>query len=157
MKKTLLLLFIGTALAGNAQSVEREVVSSGGDFYSNGTGQLSTTVGEPVIATAAGGGNELTQGFQQTNITITGIEDFKTDFEMNVFPNPTSDFVNITVENLKENLSFSIYTVEGKLVMTNKLIALSTKLDIATYVKGTYFLKVTDGTALMKTYKILKQ
>ena len=157
MKKTLTVLLLGIAFIGNAQTTEREVVSSGGDFYSNGTGQLSTTIGEPVIATVSGGGNELTQGFQQSRITFTGIEDHQPDFVMNLFPNPTSEFLTITVEKIRDNLSFAIYTIEGKLILEDEIKVVKTKLNIASFVKGSYLLKVTDNNQLMKTYKILKQ
>jgi len=145
------------SVTSNAQTIEREVVSSNGNFYSNSAGQLSTTLGEPVISTVNNGTNELTQGFQQTKITVTGIEDYQTEFNMNVYPNPVSEQVTIEIKEIKEAISFSIYTTEGKLIMTSKLTELQTKLNIEGFAKGNYFLNITEQNKIIKTYKIIKQ
>ncbi len=49
----------------SAQSLEREVVASSGDFVQNAQGSLSYTVGESVIVLGNNGLSFLTQGFQQ--------------------------------------------------------------------------------------------
>ncbi|PCJ23762.1 MAG: hypothetical protein COA97_11110 [Flavobacteriales bacterium] len=157
MKKTLILLLYIISLSVGAQTIERETISSNGNFYSNSVGQLSITLGEPVIATVSSGSNTLTQGFQQTKISVTGIEDYQTDFIMNVFPNPVSDFITIKLEEITENINYSIYTVESKMVVSNKITELETKLNISHLAKGNYFLKITQQNKTIKTYKIIKQ
>ena len=157
MKYIYLLMLLIVSVTSNAQTIEREVVSSNGNFYSNSAGQLSTTLGEPVISTVNNGTNELTQGFQQTKITVTGIEDYQTEFNMNVYPNPVSEQVTIEIKEIKEAISFSIYTTEGKLIMTSKLTELQTKLNIEGFAKGNYFLNITEQNKIIKTYKIIKQ
>ncbi|MEM6686986.1 MAG: hemagglutinin protein, partial [Bacteroidota bacterium] len=49
----------------NAQSIEREVVASGGSTISNGTTTLDVTIGELTVTTITDGNTTLTQGFQQ--------------------------------------------------------------------------------------------
>ena len=55
-----------------AQSLEREVIASTGDYIENSYGSLSFTVGEATIQLAMDGTHILTQGFQQpyTNVVI---------------------------------------------------------------------------------------
>ena len=55
-----------------AQSLEREVIASTGDYIENSYGFLSFTVGEATIQLAMDGTHILTQGFQQpyTNVVI---------------------------------------------------------------------------------------
>lgn len=72
MKRQLILFFIlslGTIHHLQAQSVSPFVLTAGGE-YSSGNGiSLSWTLGETITATAQGGGNTLTQGFQQPEIS----------------------------------------------------------------------------------------
>jgi hypothetical protein len=157
MKNIVAILLIGITFLSNAQTTEREVVSSGGDFYSNSTGQLSITIGEPVVETISGGSNTLTQGFQQTRTTITNIQDYQTDFVINLFPNPTSEFITLTIDGIHEHLTFSLYTMEGKFLFGNEITIAETRINIVDLVKGTYLLRVADNKELMNTYKILKQ
>jgi len=157
MKNILLIILFTISIISVGQTVEREVISSNGNFYSNSAGQLSTTLGEIIISTVSSSTNTLTQGFHQTQITVTNIKDHQTDFEMNVYPNPTSNFITIKVKELKEKTSFSIYTVEGKMILSNSLTLLETKLNVVTFAKGNYFLKITQDKKIIKTYKIIKQ
>jgi len=54
----------------NGQSIEREVVASGGNTISNGTITLDFTIGELVTTTITDGTTTLTQGFQQGGIKL---------------------------------------------------------------------------------------
>jgi len=157
MKKIITLILLFVTVSVGAQTIEREVISANGEFYSNSAGQLSTTLGEPVISTVSNGTNTLTQGFQQTKITITGIEDFQTNFEIHVYPNPVSSFITVKMDELKENISLSIYTVEGKVLLINPLIGSETKLNIESFAKGNYFLNILKDNNIIKTYQIIKQ
>ncbi len=65
--KNLLILFSLLVFSKTlfAQSLEREVIASSGDYIENGFGSLSFTVGEATIQLAMDGTHILTQGFQQ--------------------------------------------------------------------------------------------
>ena len=92
-KKTLLAgVFISSISLLSAQ----EVISTQGDSYDNGTNTIDFTIGEPVIETVSDGTNDATQGFHQTNLTITNIEDLDANFSVNIYPNPTSEVINLT-------------------------------------------------------------
>jgi len=73
----------------------QEVISSQGDSYTNGNGNIDFTIGEVVIATASDGNNDMTQGFHQTNWNFLGLEDFAPLVEVSIFPNPTENMLNI--------------------------------------------------------------
>lgn len=53
-----------------SQSIERDVVSSSGDYFENENLSVSYTIGEIVTETFIGEGLILTQGFHQTSITL---------------------------------------------------------------------------------------
>ncbi len=109
-KKTLLAgFFISSISLLSAQ----EVISTQGDSYDNGTNTIDFTIGEPVIETVSDGSNDVTQGFHQTNLTITNIEDLDVNFSVNIYPNPTSDVINLTIEKY-EKITFQIFDMGGE-------------------------------------------
>ncbi len=72
MKKILIitsyLLFAASTI--NAQSLERQVISSAGNTLTNGTVTIDFTLGELVVTTITDGTTTLTQGFQQGGIRL---------------------------------------------------------------------------------------
>jgi hypothetical protein len=88
----------------NAQSIERQVVASGGTTISNGTVTLDVTVGELVVTTISDGTTTLTQGFQQGGIKL-GIQVNPIVFLQGALLNP-----NIGEESLmRDDLRVSSY------------------------------------------------
>ena len=157
MKEIIITVLMGVVFTGGAQVVERDVISSTGGFYSNGSGQLSVTIGEVITTTISDGTNELTQGFHQTIITVTNIENHSIDFEMSVFPNPTSKSVTIRIKELKDNISLTLYGVDGKIILTERIQSLETNLNVEQFANGIYFLNLSKDGQFIKLYKVLKQ
>ncbi|MBN1340491.1 MAG: hypothetical protein JXA03_14270 [Bacteroidales bacterium] len=72
--KTAPLFFLSFLIYGfsHAQSIERDVVASSGDYFENGGISLSWTLGELATETYMAGNIILTQGFQQPGATSQG-------------------------------------------------------------------------------------
>ncbi|MDY8134880.1 hemagglutinin protein [Aquimarina sp. 2201CG5-10] len=70
--KRLFLTLIGvcTFLGTQAQSIERQVISSGGNTITNGGVTLDYTIGELAVTTITDGTTTLTQGFQQATLQL---------------------------------------------------------------------------------------
>ena len=119
----------------------QEVVSSQGETFSNTTGSIDFTVGEVVINTGTNGTNDLTQGFHQTNWNLVGVEDFAPNYEATIFPNPTQDVLNIKT-NTFENVNYTLYDAQGKLVMQNILSAEQTPIQVSQLAPGAYSLEL---------------
>lgn len=152
-KKTLLVGLFVSSISLSAQ----EVISTQGDSYDNGTNTIDFTIGEPVIETVSDGSNDVTQGFHQTNLTITNIEDLDVNFSVNIYPNPAADFVNLSIEKY-EKITFQIYDLGGKLVEESILTSTTTSVDVSEYPKGTYLLTlIQSDNKKVKTYKIVKK
>jgi hypothetical protein len=64
------ILFLAGALFCSAQSIEREVVASSGDYFEGAGISLSWTLGEIATETYTSGNTILTQGFQQPGVTV---------------------------------------------------------------------------------------
>lgn len=69
MKNILLIFVLSLKLVGSSQTLEREVIASGGFEYTNANGSGSATAGQ-VDFLSLTGFNDLTQGFQQPSNTI---------------------------------------------------------------------------------------
>lgn len=152
MKKNTLVLFsFFASLAVSAQ----EVVSTQGESYSNASANIDFTIGEVIIATETDGTNDITQGFHQTNWNFLGVEDFAPNFKATIFPNPTSDFLNIKT-SVFENVTYTLYDAMGKLVLQNILFAEQTTIQVSQLAPGAYLLTLNNETQNLKTFKLVK-
>ncbi|MEL6592285.1 MAG: T9SS type A sorting domain-containing protein [Bacteroidota bacterium] len=160
-----LALLIGANLNGQV-SLERQVVGTAGNYSSGGNVQLSATVGEAVTETKISGSIVLTQGFQQPdrNFGQTGIEDLmELVVNYEVFPNPTSDRLNVTLESEKPvKLQLRIYDMSGRLLpsYTQRVEGtgkMESQLSIATLAEGIYLLSFLDENGeVLISHKIRK-
>ena len=153
MKKTAFLLF---SLFATISVTAQEIVSTQGDSYSNASGNIDFTIGEVVINTGTDGTNDLTQGFHQTNWYFVGLEDHSPSYEATIFPNPTSEVLNIRTSTF-ENVTYTLYDAQGKLVMQDILSAEQTPIQVGQLAPGSYSLRLNNQTQNLKTFKLIKQ
>ena len=80
----------------------------------------------------------------------TGISNYNaSDFKVNIFPNPSNDFIAIQVLGLNnENLSIELFDVTGRLVQKSSINAgaTNTYLDTKTLYAGSYLVKISGAT-----------
>ena len=160
MKKQIFLF--ATFFAAFAATAQ-EVISSQGETYSNANGSIDFTVGEVIINTGSNGTNDLTQGFHQTNWNFLGVEDFAPDYQATIFPNPTQDVLNIKT-SVYENVTYTLYDAQGKLVLQNILSAEQTPIQVSQLAPGSYSLELifennNNGplsASKRKTFKLVK-
>ncbi len=161
MKKIIftLLPLAGAALV-NAQSISPQVIASAGTHFTGSNAQLSWTIGEPVITTVSNGSNIITQGFHQTLLNITAVEEQSIPgMNVSVFPNPTADKVNINLTNNLKDLNMDLYDMEGKLLQSRKIGAAegNVQFSMLEYARANYLLRIysADGS-VNYTYKVQK-
>ena len=150
-RHTLVLFSFFASLAVSAQ----EVVSTQGESYSNASANIDFTIGEVIIATGTDGTNDITQGFHQTNWNFLGVEDHAPNYEAIIFPNPTEDVLNIRTSTF-ENVTYTLYDAQGKLVMQNMLSAEQTPIQVSQLAPGSYSLTLNNETQNLKTFKLVK-
>lgn len=150
-KKTIIFLSLLMAISVSAQ----EVVSTQGDSYSQASANIDFTIGEVIIDTGTDGINDLTQGFHQSSWVFVGIEDFYDSYEVSIFPNPTSDVLNINTSEFT-NVTYAMYDVLGKLVMQNKLSAEQTPIPVSNLAPGSYSIILLNEAQKLKTFKLVK-
>ena len=146
----LMIVLFSTIISTKAQ----EVVSSSGNYQETSSGSLSWTIGEPITETATNG-NTLTQGFQQSGITVTNITELNTELNVSVFPNPTNEFVKI-VSSEDRNYTIQLFNISGKLLVEKEINKTDNTINMNEFTNGTYLLKITNKNET-NTYQIIKQ
>ena len=150
-KHTFVLFSLLTTISVSAQ----EVIATQGDSYSIASANIEFTIGEVIINTGTDGTNDLMQGFQQTNWNFLGVEDYAPNYQATIFPNPTEDVLNIKTSTF-ENVTYSLYNAQGKLVNQNILSAEQTPIQVSQLAPGSYSLTLNNETQNLKTFKLVK-
>ena len=150
-RHTLVLFSFFASLAVTAQ----EVVATQVESYSNASANIDFTIGEVIINTGTDGTNDLTQGFHQTNWNFLGVENHAPNYEATIFPNPTEDVLNIKTSSF-ENVTYTLYDAQGKLVMQDILSAEQTPIQVSQLAPGGYTLTLNNQTQNLKTFKLVK-
>ena len=73
---------------------------------------------------------------------FVGVDDDKIS-EVKIYPNPSSDLINIEGINIKESNKLSLYDIHGKLIL-EKYITDNITIDISNLESGIYFIKLND-------------
>ena len=160
MKKLILSsLCLAGVFTASAQSIERQVVASSGDYFTTGTISVSFTVGEMAAVTSfLTSTMHLTQGFQQPEAVFTGI---KTNTVENsvfaVYPNPATELVTIRFEGLTDGkFNVDLYNVLGQLVIHKQFVSQpglnEYAFDLAGISQGLYLIELS-GTQNGKEFK----
>ncbi|SRR5690606_4180208 len=134
-----------------SQELVRQVVANAGHEGSVGHVIFQFTIGEPIVATLSAGNVQLTQGFQQPEVSgpIKPPEaPFVTD--LIVYPNPASDQVNLEFDLLQDGrVVFMLVNNAGQVVdtITKTLMSgrLTYTLPLSNYASGLYYLIIRTG------------
>ena len=120
-KKVILgILFLNLTITAVAQQA---TTAAGGNASGSG-GTAAYSVGQIVYTTNVGLNGSMLQGVQQPyEISIVyGVEDNIINIDFNLYPNPTLDFLTLTVGTIDFSvLSFELFDGNGKLVETKKI------------------------------------
>lgn len=151
-------LFIVVLLMGSVVCAQ-EVISSVGASQTAAEIEVSWTLGELVIETISAGSNTLTQGFNQSKLTVTSVPGVHfVEIELEVFPNPSHNFVIIQFEELVDGAAYSLFDVTGKVIERKLISSTRTVVHLEKYSSGVYILKLTkDFKKPLKTFKIIKK
>jgi hypothetical protein len=150
-------LLLGLGVTG--LHAQESVNTTGGNALGSG-GSASYSVGQVVYTTNTGTNGSVVQGVQQPfDISVvTGIDEAKDiHLVVSAYPNPTTDYLTLKVENYdKENLSYQLFDLQGKLLENKKVTGNETSIVMSNLLPATYFVKVIQGNKEVKTFKIIK-
>lgn len=76
---------------------------------------------------------------------------------ISVYPDPVKDLLTISFFSLQNQITISLYSIEGKLLLTKKQDRTAqVQLALGSYTTGMYMLKVTDENGRLLQRKIIK-
>ncbi len=163
MRKVNLLIsffFVCFCTVGYAQQLP---VAAGGNNSGIG-GSVSYSVGQVFYETNGGAGGFEYQGIQQAyeifSVIITGKKENKINLSIASYPNPATDFLVLDMGNLDVTASmyaYSIYDIKGQTLLSGKIVASKTELNVGNFPVAAYFLKVTEKNNLIGSFTIIKK
>jgi len=156
---TILIVLLGPMYAQSDFMTTPSVLSNSGGSWATNNYNISFTLGEIAIETFDNYEDYiLTQGFHQDNFQIIDIIENNYDFQVSVFPNPTSGFLNINCQIENKRGDLYIKDINGRIIYS--LLNFSTSknqlLDLSQFSKGAYFLEIFINSTQKIVYQIKK-
>lgn len=160
--KQIPILIVVLAHFGTAVFAQSAIVPVGGDAQSNG-GSVSYTVGQLAVQTANNSdGISVAEGVQQPyEIQTVGVDDYpQISLNAVVYPNPTENLAQLHIDGFEiptNGLSAKLYNENGKVLQTITITDDLTTFQIGHYATGIYFLELSDGKRVLKTFKVVRR
>jgi hypothetical protein len=157
--KRFIFVFTAALLALPAVSqVKQEVIASAGGYNVTANISISWTLGETIVPTFTTPNLILTHGFQAVLKTVIVEENIEDKVTVTVYPNPTSENVNIAFEEpVDGEIKIFLLNNTGMLVKTDFIEAAMQEKQISMQdlPAGIYYIKLIKGK-LSNVYKVVK-
>jgi len=135
----------------------QDIITTSGGNITNNSVQVNWTIGEPITDLITNNKTIVTSGLNQPTFKIeTSIENINTKIDVSVFPNPTSQFINIKFDG-ESSLRARILTLSGAVISAYEIKEKLTQLDLSKVVSGVFIIELSDNTGKLNTYRIIKQ
>lgn len=149
----------GLPLSLQAQSLQRQGISSYGSTGLTGSSTLMQTVGQPYNTSASyGSETSVMPGFLQP--VVFEIKDVIPELiqrlNLNVYPNPASYYVTIESREFIEDSFIRVTDIQGKTVLDRHVNNLQEyTINCETWPNGIYVITVSDGNQSMTSRKLI--
>ena len=155
---SILVLFTVFSIGATAQDLDHYVIGSDGGHSRNNQFSLDYTIGEVVteFGQDTSKGVHLTQGFQQTMLAIVSVEEHVQDIEIDVYPNPAVDYLNVSIPVLQEDMQFALFDMQGKLIDQQKINSKAFTIGFSNQSTGNYLLVFSTKDQRIKTLQVQK-
>ncbi len=143
-------IILGLSFNVSAQYNNHSLVSTAGDYFEAENISISWSIGEIATETLSGSNVILTQGFQQSLLTPTGIEENSIiiDASFIIYPNPAVNQINIKLYEYGSSNSYpnqySMYNTQGKILLSEEISSSLTIVDLQNLQEGVYFLHLLN-------------
>ncbi len=137
----------------------QEAVITVGSDATGSAGTVAYSIGQIVYTTNTGINGIVAQGVQQPYVIsiVLGIEHNSIQLYFTVYPNPTINFLTLNLGNDDlSTLSFQLYDLSGKLIESRKIVSNTETIRMENLPSALYFLRVTNNSEELKTFKIIK-
>ena len=135
---------------------QEAVLTTGGDVSSS-SGSVSYSIGQVVYTTNSNTDGTVSQGVQQAfEIFTLKIEDNQLDVLLSVYPNPTSNHINLRIDNqLRNDLSFKLYDLRGRLLRQGDITDKITQIDMQNLQSASYLINILHDHKRVKSFKVI--
>ncbi len=136
---------------------QESIVASGGDLNNNDV-TVSFSLGQTMVLNFSNSDFSIGEGIQQPlENSILSIEDVNTLSDFKVFPIPTSNYLEIKINDFViEHLTYEILDLNGKSLLFGQINSVSTKINIENLDQAIYLLNIRKDNSIIKTSKVLK-
>ncbi|WP_264565377.1 T9SS type A sorting domain-containing protein [Flavobacterium sp. N3904] len=146
---------------GNSNNIMGNINASGSNA-SGSSGTVAYSIGQVFYTYIGESVYSVAQGVQQeeNSETLETPENVKPKIEIAVFPNPTTDYINIVMEGFESEKgprSYQLYDYLGRLLKQNTINETETQVNLSNLSSSIYILRVYVNNAVLKTIKILKK
>ncbi len=154
--KTILLSYALLLLCLSNVHAQEGTVPAGGNA-SGPEGTVSYTIGSICYTTIGDASTTITQGIQQPYeiLVVNGIEEKNISLG-SVYPNPTADYVTLSLTGDMQNMAYTLSDINGKTIRQQTLVKPQTNIAMASLANGPYLIKVYNNKKQLKTYKVIK-
>jgi hypothetical protein len=132
-------------------------LASGNDGSGAG-GAVSYSVGQVTYTVVTGSTGSLVHGVQQPYeiSTLSGGEIQGITLSISVYPNPATVFLNLMIDDVRQDLEYKVFDINGMLLINNNVRTNVTTVDMGALSSAVYFLVVYSSGEEIKKFKILK-
>jgi len=67
------------------------------------------------------------------------------DFDLNIYPNPASNILNIHLISNSETVNLKVYNILGRIIDEFDVDGMNTQIDLSNYPKGLYYVGADNG------------
>lgn len=155
MKNLLMVIFTIIYSIAHSQTQNQQIIGSAGNSSKSSSIQIAWTIGEPIIGNGLNNEILLTQGFHQSNLFVTALEEV-ISLQLSIQPNPTSDFINVKIDEKElKGATYTLFDIHGRLINQQKIEASELNISLQTLPPASYFLRINIDEKV-KTFKIIK-
>ena len=158
MRTIFLIANILFAFSFYSQNLDHFVIGTDGGYAGNNQFSLSYTIGEIVTELGNDPINniDLTQGFQQSYISIVSTDNHTAEIDIAVFPNPALNYLNVNISDLSKVKTYAMYDMSGKLLLQQEIISNQFEISFSNFSSGNYLLIFKNDQQKLKTLKVQK-
>ena len=152
-------IFLIITLLSSGIILAQESVNTSGSNASGTGGAVSYTVGQVAYTSSSGSNGSVSAGVQQafTITATTGVDETNFNLDVSVYPNPTTDLLVLSINELTEDYSYQVIDLAGKRLTNGQLRNNQTQLDFSSYASGSYYVNIiTNQNKQIKTFQVIK-
>lgn len=154
-KNLKLISFLFLFLCFEFLSAQENFVTSGGEEVST-SGSITYSIGQVFYDITSS--NDLYYINQGLQIPYIEFQPLKIKLDVVAYPNPTIGILNISIIDYKfqnQDLKYFLFGIDGKLIMSDKIVGELTSIDLEHLPKGIYLLQIV-GSVVQANIKIIK-